>query len=601
MCGIIAIAGKNVQEIDQARIDAMLTSLSKRGPDDHGVLSFPSFAKASEGAASCILGQTRLSIIDLAGGHQPMRDNQKNIAITFNGEIYNYRELKKNLEQKGHVFSTKSDTEVILKCYIEYGVECPKYLDGMFSFAIWDENKQSLFMCRDRFGKKPLYYAYDSTGNLLIASEIKALFASGQLKGELDPAALDNYLALMYVPPDKTIYKNIFTLAPAECAVYRNGSLEKKRYWRLEYRPLIISYREAKEEVVRLFTQAVKKRLVADVEIGSFLSGGVDSTLVTAYAQKFSDRPLKTFSLGYGDYRNELPFAEQAARTINTDHYTLQANEDLIDELKKVLAYFDEPHADSSNFPQSMLSEFARTKVKVALSGDGADELFMGYGWYQKHWNLSLRTHTYEKLFLNPFQGYVRNISIFSTSERRKLWGGQSGHTEEFISPELARSNLDPLTKINVFDLTTYLPGQLLTKVDRMGMMHGLEVRSPFLDYCLAEFVYNLPIEYKMNKDENKIILKDILLEIMPKEFVYRRKQGFGAPIREWLKTPYMKKLVEEELDGDARLYQFLDKKVIQKIVSKFYGNKKSDTSAYKIWSLLCLELWLTSHEKDFN
>lgn len=584
MCGIIGIVGKNVKEVEAARIDAMLGSLAKRGPDDKGVLKFD----------TCVLGQTRLSIIDLSGGHQPMKDNQKNIVITFNGEIYNYQELKKDLEQKGHVFSTKSDTEVILKAYIEYGAECPKYLDGMFAFAIWDEDQQSLFMCRDRFGKKPLYYAYDGMGNLLIASEIKALFASEQLKGELDPRALDNYLALMYIPPEKTIYKNIFTLPPAEYAVYKNGSLEKKKYWRLEYRPLTISYHEAKEEVRRLFTQAVKKRLVADVEIGSFLSGGVDSTLVTAYAQKFSNRPLKTFSLGYGDYRSELPFAEQAARTIGTDHATLQANEDLLDELKKVLAYFDEPHADSSNFPQSLLSEFAARKVKVALSGDGADELFMGYGWYQKHWHLSLRSHTYEKLFLNPFRGYIRNISIFSERERKNLWNSRSKYVVGFIPPELAKSKLASLTKINLFDLETYLPGQLLTKVDRMGMMHGLEVRSPFLDYRLAEFVYNLPIEYKMNKNENKIILKDVLSDIMPKEFVYRRKQGFGAPVKEWLKTPPMKKLVKETLGGDARICRFLNKDAVQKIIS-------NEENSYKIWSLLCLELWLMSHEKDFN
>ena len=210
-------------------------------------------------------------------------------------------------------------------------------------------------MARDRFGKKPLYYAFDKNKNLFIASEIKALFESGHIRGELDHSAIDNYLALMYVPPTKTIYKNIFTLAPAEYATYKDGVLSKNKYWQLEYKPLKITYDEAKEEIRRLFTEAVKKRLVADVEIGSFLSGGVDSTLVTAYAQKFTDRPLKTFSLGYGDYRNELPFAEEASKKIGTDHYTLQANEGLLEALKESMAYFDEPHADSSDFPQSLL------------------------------------------------------------------------------------------------------------------------------------------------------------------------------------------------------------------------------------------------------
>ncbi|HVB19812.1 MAG TPA: asparagine synthase (glutamine-hydrolyzing) [Candidatus Paceibacterota bacterium] len=586
MCGIYSVVTKK-GHLEEKSLDAMLASLSRRGPDDQGVLKFP----------HCTLGQTRLSIIDLSGGHQPMRDNKRNTAITFNGEIYNYRELKKELESKGHHFSTNSDTEVILKTYIEYGNDCPKHLDGMFAFAIWDEEKQSLFMARDRFGKKPLYYAYDAERNLMLASEIKALFASGRLQGEIDPEALDNYLALMYIPPTRTIYKNVFTLLPAEYAVYRDGTLTKNKYWQLEYKPIHISYAGAKEEIRRLFTEAVKKRLVADVEIGSFLSGGVDSTLVTAYAQKFTDRPLKTFSLGYGDYRNELPYAEEAAKKIGTDHYTLQASEDLLEVLKESIAYFDEPHADSSDFPQSLLSKFAASKVKVALSGDGADELFMGYGWYQKHWHLSLRKHPVEKLFLNPFQGYLRHISIFNESERKRLWN-DGNHTEAFVSSKLAGSRLDPIAKINLFDLTTYLPGQLLSKIDRMGMMYGLEVRSPFLDHQLAEFVYNLPIEFKMNRNHgNKIILKDILSEIMPKEFVYRRKQGFGAPVKEWLKTEPMRSFAQSHLGDNAVIFIYLKKEKVQKLLFSFYTDN-DESVYYKIWVLLCLELWFQSHRQ---
>ncbi len=587
MCGIITIV-KKTGSTTPANTDAMLDSLSRRGPDDHGTLVFP----------LCTLGQTRLSIIDLSGGHQPMRDNTRAMAITFNGEIYNYKELRRELEARGHAFSTNSDTEVILKAYQEYGADCPKYLDGMFAFAIWDDERQSLFMARDRFGKKPLYYAHDSDGNLMIASEIKALFASGRIKGEIDPGALDNYLALMYIPPTRTIYKNVFTLLPAEHAVYKDGTLTKNTYWQLEYNPIQISYDNAKEEVRRLFTEAVKKRLVADVEIGSFLSGGVDSTLVTAYAQKFTERPLKTFSLGYGNYRNELPYAEEAAKKIGTDHYTLQANEDLLEALKESIAYFDEPHADSSDFPQSLLSQFAASKVKVALSGDGADELFMGYGWYQKHWNLSLRKHMVEKLFLNPFQGYIKNISIFDESERKKIWGKNTGYVEKFVGSNITDSKLNSIEKINFFDLTTYLPGQLLSKVDRMGMMHGLEVRSPFLDYKLAEFVYNLPIEFKMNRNnENKIILKDILSEIMPRDLVYRRKQGFGAPVKEWLRTPQLKDLVAEKLGTGASIYRFLNGAVVKNILDSFYGARRNEEAFYQIWVLLCLELWTETHE----
>ncbi len=585
MCGIFSVTTKEKKTLSSNGFDATLASLSHRGPDDKGFLKFP----------HCALGQTRLSIIDISGGHQPMKDNTRPIAVTFNGEIYNYKELKKELEKKGHKFSTNSDTEVILKAYQEHGTECLKLLDGMFAFALWDNKKKSLFMARDRFGKKPLYYAFDTSGNLVVASEIKAIFASGLIKGEIDPEAIDNYLALMYIPPWKTVYKNIFTLAPAEYALYQDGKLEKKKYWELKFKPLDIGYNDAKEEIKRLFAKAVKKRMVADVEIGSFLSGGVDSTLVSIYAQKLSSYPLKTFSLGYGDYRNELPYAETASKKIGSDHYTLQAHEDLIHILKETLAYFDEPHADSSDFPQSLLSQFAAQKVKVALSGDGADELFMGYGWYQKHMHLSFRAHTVEKLFLNPFQGYIRNISIFSPQERKKLWG-KNTYVKGFIHPNMTGENLDSIAKINTFDLTAYLPGQLLSKIDRMGMMHSLEVRSPFLDYKLAEFVYNLPTKYKMNKTENKIILKDILKEFMPEKFVYRRKQGFGAPVEEWLQTPPFKKLVSEKLGDKALIYDFLRKEAIQNIITSFYGRNNRNVY-YKIWVLLCLELWLESHQ----
>jgi asparagine synthase (glutamine-hydrolysing) len=449
-------------------------------------------------------------------------------------------------------------------------------------------------MARDRFGKKPIYYAFDGLGNIIVASEIKALFSSGLIKGEIDLEAIDNYLALMYIPPWKTVYKNIFTLSPGECALYKDGKLEKQKYWELAFKPLQIGYSEAKEEVRRLLIEAVKKRMVADVEIGSFLSGGVDSTLVSMYAQQENSRPLKTFSLGYGDYRNELPYAETASKKIGTEHYTLQANEDLIHVLESSLSYFDEPHADSSDFPQSLLSQFAAKKVKVALSGDGADELFMGYGWYQKHMHLSWKVDTFEKMFLNPFQGYIRNISIFSPQERKKLWG-KNTYVKGFVPPEVMRKDFDSIEKINLYDLTTYLPGQLLTKIDRMSMMHSLEVRSPFLDHHLAEFVYNLPVEYKMDKNGNKIILKDILSEHMPKDFVYRKKQGFGAPIEEWLDTTQFKKLVFEKLGDKALIYNFFRKEAVQDIINSFYSGKKRAVY-YKIWILLCLELWMESH-----
>ncbi|PIT96808.1 asparagine synthase (glutamine-hydrolyzing) [Candidatus Campbellbacteria bacterium CG10_big_fil_rev_8_21_14_0_10_35_52] len=586
MCGIFGIIGEKTKSYTDESLKSALNSLSKRGPDDSGILKFN----------KCVLSQTRLSIVDISGGHQPMKDNEKNIAITFNGEIYNYRELKKELESKRYNFSTNSDTEVILKSYIEYEHKCLDYFDGMFAFAIWDEDAQSLFLARDRFGKKPLYYAFDNSGSLYIASEIKALLAAG-IRGEIDYEAIDNYLTLMYIPPWKSVYKNIFTLPPAHSAIFSNGKLTITKYWSLSDKPISVSYEEAKQTIKELFEASVKKRMVADVEIGALLSGGVDSTLVCAYAQKFSSHPLKTFSVGYEGYINELPYAEEASKKISTDHHTLQARSDLTHELEKVIEYMDEPHADSSNFPQHLVSQLAASKVKVALSGDGADELFMGYGWYWKYWNTRKIVRLKNALFSNPFKEYIKFISIFSTSERQNLWKNLDVVNEDIISNALKNLRNNGVQKINLFDLTTYLPGLLLTKVDRTSMMHSLEVRSPFLDYQLAEYVYNLPMKYKMDKKSGKIILKDILSEIMPKEFVYRRKQGFGAPIVAWLKTKRMREFVYEKLGNDARIYEFLKKSEVQRYISEFY-EKDNVTAQQKIWSLLCLELWFQKHQK---
>ncbi|MHB8660326.1 MAG: asparagine synthase (glutamine-hydrolyzing) [Minisyncoccota bacterium] len=588
MCGIIGIVAKDARKYGDAVISPMLETLSRRGPDDRGEMRFP----------YCVLGQTRLSIIDISGGHQPMRDNTHPVAITFNGEIYNYRELKKELEGKGHVFSTNSDTEVILKSYIEYGENCPKHLDGMFAFALWDDEKQLLFLARDRFGKKPLYYAYGDARDLIAASEIKALVAAG-ITGIFDERALDNYLQMMYVPPWKSVYKNIFQLPPAHSAVYRNQKLEVNRYWDVPFKPLAIGYSEAKEEVRRLLDAAVKKRmLAADVEVGALLSGGVDSTFISILASKYLTHPLKTFSLGYGEYINELPYAKEASDAIRSEHYTTVANGDMIEELERVISYFDEPHADSSDFPQHMLSELVASKVKVALSGDGGDEIFMGYGWHTRHLHLSYRTHTFEKIFPDPFRGRIRSHRVFSPLQRAVLWGSLSALDNDIYARDAYPSGLDAMQKITAFDLTTYLPGQLLSKVDRTSMMHGLEIRSPFLDTELVEFVINLPTEFKSGKDGTKIVLKDLLSEFMPREFVYRRKQGFGAPTNKWLREQKMHEYVIHRLDNDAKIRSLFTGKAIDFLLHDFY-EKKRDRSGLRLWLLLCLEIWLEKHNAN--
>lgn len=581
MCGIIGILGKDAAEDS---LKGALESLGHRGPDDRGALSFP-------GAA---LGQTRLAIIDLSpSGHQPMKDNEKKIAITFNGEIYNYKELRAELEAKGHRFSTQSDTEVILKCYQEYGDACPKHLDGMFAFIIWDGEKNRAFMARDRFGKKPLYYANKADGSFVAGSEIKALLAAG-VEGVIDPEAIDLYLTLMYVPPWRTIYKNVHTLLGGHCATFENGKLSVKQYWSLSYKPLSISYADAKEEVRRLFTDAVRKRLIADVEIGSFLSGGVDSTLVTAYAQKQLPKPIKTFSLGYGDLINELPFAKAAAEKIGTDHHTLQANSSLIRELEAALAYFDEPHGDTASFPQHLLSQETAKQVKVALSGEGGDEMFLGYGRYFSYFHTSKLSRLYNALFSNQYQDFIRQSTVFPKGLRRKLWKDPSSLSREPIDLLVMDAPGSPVARMDLFDITTHMPGLLLTKVDRMSGMHGLEVRCPFLDYKLAEFAYNLPTQYKTDGGTGKLLLKDLLAEIMPREFVDRKKQGFGAPVRKWLQEPSMRAYVEAQFK-DARVYEFLRKDAVLQFITHTYANQNAK-AYYQLWTLLCLEVWLRSH-----
>lgn len=597
MCGIIGITGKNISKYSEETIDAMLGSLSKRGPDDHGTLSFP----------SCILGQTRLSIIDLSGGHQPMRDNKCDMAITFNGEIYNYRELKKELEARGHIFSTNSDTEVILKAYQEYGDECPKYLDGMFAFAIWDNKKNRLFMARDRFGKKPFYYAFDDAGDLIFASEIKAIFASGKVRGIVDYEAIDNYLHLLYIPPYKTVYKNIYPLLPANTAVFENGNISIHRYWSMPYTPITISEEAAAEKTKELLDKAVKKRMISDVEVGAFLSGGVDSSIVAYLANKYTDKPLKSFSAGFEDHINELPYAREAAIVAKTDHHELQMNVDLADTLKKVCSYFDEPFADSSSLPQFLISEFASKKVKVVLSGDGADELFLGYGWYWKQFITGgtdrikrlLKRQNIRQLFtFHALGDHVNYISHINRFERLLLWKNRKNANRIFRVFFDNSKKLPPIEQIEVFDLNMFLPGDILTKVDRCSMMASLEVRSPFLDHHLAEFVFNLPLEYKTSKRDGKLILKKAYRDIFGDKFLNRRKQGFSAPVQEWLKRDDFKKLTYKLfIENDAEVYNFMNKWYIQKIVKRFY-EKKDPYHCYRLWVLLCLELWFNSHKQ---
>lgn len=589
MCGIAGIIGEQANNKQAAQ--KMIESLNQRGPDATGYFFEP----------NCFLGQTRLSIIDIIGGKQPMNDEEAGLTIVFNGEIYNFRELKKELERKGHFFKTQSDTEAILRSYQEYGEECPKKLDGMFAFAIWDSREQKLFAARDRFGKKPFYYALTQDKTFLCASEIKALLMSGLIKGQIDPGAIDDYLRLLYIPPDKTVYQNIKILEPATTLSYHLESKKIKvnKYWQLGKRPMIIGYEEAKEQFWQLLNKAVAKRMVADVEVGTFLSGGVDSSAVSFLAQSHASGRIKTFSAGFENLINELPFAEQVARVIGSEHLTKQISGNLIDWFLKVNIYFDEPFADSSNVAVAMLASMAREKVKVVLGGDGADELLFGYGWYRMKFNWHWRKIWRQPFLKTRWQRYWDKTQYFKDQERKDLWRQETGSDYD-RRVATALSSKESSEKINEFDLKYYLTGDILTKVDRAAMMNSLEVRSPFLDTELAEFVYNLPIDFKSLGNTGKIIFKDTLRGKLPDEIIDRKKQGFGAPVNDWLKRQDFANLVKETLGStQAYIYQMFNYTTVKRLRDDFYQkNITADGRAYKIWSLLNLELWFKNYRQ---
>lgn len=572
MCGIAAIAGIKINKHYNTK--AMLDSLKHRGPDAEGELVLN----------NCWLGHRRLSIVDLESGEQPMVDGE--LAITFNGEIYNYSKLRTQLEVSGHHFKTRSDAEVILKAYRMWGHECPKYLDGMFAFIIWDNKRNEMFIVRDRLGKKPLYYFFDSNA-ILCASEIKSLLVSGGFKRELDYSSIDNYLRLMYIPPWKSVYKNIHQIPPAHFGIFKNGAFSLKRYWEVIYEPIDISYKEAKIEIHRLLRDAIRKRIsFSDVEIGALLSGGLDSSIVTLIAATELDYPLKVFSVNYSGH-DEVVFAKQVSSKIGGNHFIQNIDECLTQELEMIISYFDEPHADTSDFPQHLLSDLASQKVKVVLSGDGADELFFGYKWHLQYKDVESNDIFYRRL---------NSICAFSYTQRLQLWQSSNIMNDDICIQNVYSDMHNKINNVAMFDITSHLPGQILTKIDRAGMMHGLEIRSPFLDTALVEFVFNLPYEYKIYRGEQKYILKDIVAEYMPRDFVYRQKQGFGAPIDKWLHNSFMRDYVYTKLGAKAKIRSIFIGKNIDACLHDFYfNNQKDERSAQRIWVLLCLENWMAT------
>ncbi|MBY0309592.1 asparagine synthase (glutamine-hydrolyzing) [Patescibacteria group bacterium] len=605
MCGIAGIVAPQAAEL-QPHVHKMVGGLLHRGPDERGVYSF----------TNCSLGHTRLAVVDLGSGQQPMLAGHRKHGIVFNGEIYGYLKLKNQLPN--YSFTTSSDTELILALYAQHGQQLLTHLPGMFAFALWDEQKQELFCARDRFGEKPFYYAIGKNGEFVFASEIKAIIASGLITPKLNHTAIAHYLQHLYIGPYETVYTNIFTLPPAHSLVLRGGEVTINRYWNF---PLIneqISLSEATSTFQSLFKSAVSSQLVADVPVGAFLSGGLDSSTVVAAARD-SVATLKTFSFSFEDSINELPYAREIAKKYHTDHTELSDNQyDIADLIVKMGSVFDEPFADSSNIPTYLISKLAKEHVTVVLTGDGGDELLGGYtGWYQPL--LSAQSNTpplssaltmlgrqlfrvANKLRL-PYRSELGNRLAgeqIKQQQHPSLLAAHSAQTSYFSDVELSTLLLEPYTTVPYrphwqtnnslddvlrMDVDTYMPGDILTKIDRAAMAHGLELRAPFLDRDLAEFCLSIPYRLKVSASEDKIVLRRAFEDAWTDSIRKRKKQGFGAPVDKWLTLPKVQELKSHYLhDKNRALY---------KLVSYEACKPYLTANTYQTWVLLTLSIWL--------
>jgi asparagine synthase (glutamine-hydrolysing) len=620
MCGITGFISKDKNLPRREReilLNKMCGIITHRGPDEQGAL-------VGERAA---LGMRRLSIIDVKSGQQPIYSEDGNLAIVFNGEIYNFKEVKKELEALGHRFKTNSDTETIVHAYEEFGSDCLEKLRGMFAFAIWNFREETLFIARDRVGKKPLFYSLTPAGNFVFGSELKTLLTHGEIEKTIDFSALDAYLTFGYVPEEFCIFKNVRKLAPGHFLIFKNGKIHTEQYWDFNYtKPANIKTEDEYIEVLReKIKDAVNVRLISEVPLGAFLSGGVDSSTIVAMMSKISPTPVKTFSIGFHeDSFDELRYARVAAKHFGTEHHEFIVTPDLVDIVDELVWHFDEPFSDPSALPTFMVSKMAREFVTVVLSGDGGDELFAGYTRYVTDKrrggfaNLpkAIRTGVLQSISrklphgapgknylynisLNEIDRYIDSVSQFNAPRRKSLYSrdfqatlnGLFGAGErEFKAFAESVSTENAIDNLLYLDSKTYLPGDIMTKVDRMSMANSLEARAPLLDHQLIEFVVNIPPELKMKGIETKYILKRAMENFVPHEILYREKQGFGVPISEWINAQLRERIHSDLQDRVTLERGYFEKSYIQTILNE-HSNRRRDHS-YPLWLLWMLELW---------
>lgn len=615
MCGI---AGHiSFREPPSAQhIATLVHGIRHRGPDDSGLWISPT--------KECVFGHARLSIIDLSpSGHQPMADPETGNALVFNGEIYNFQTLRQECEAAGDTFRSNSDTEVILSLYRRHGVNSLSKLRGMFAFALWDERHKRLFLARDRVGKKPLNYAMTKNG-IVFASEIDPLARYPAVSGQMDEEALELYLQLQYIPAPWSIYKSIRKLPPAHYAIYDHDNLQIHRYWDINYCSNIkVSEQDALDGLEEKVKEAIRLRMIADVPLGALLSGGVDSSIVVALMAGQSREPVKTYSIGFKEEAfNELPYAQAVSDRYRTEHYPAIVDGAVEPLLYDIVRHYGEPYADSSAIPSFHVSRTASKHVKVVMNGDGGDELLGGY---PRYWlqHLSITTgrllgnwHTPERLaefavgldkaqsvparlrrkwLLRMAHPELQSIMMYSDfwndEERALLLGRPSSLLHRWRAKWLvdARGAADnPVDRMLWIDNRTYLPGDLLVKMDIASMHCGLEARSPLLDHEVIEFCASLPVGLKVRGGTGKYLLKRLAERYLPHEFIYRRKMGFGIPLAQWLHGP-LAPLIEEVL-FEASLMAPLSEAVIRKTVKQFREQHIDHSS--RLWALLMYGLW---------
>tara|TARA_Y100000780_G_scaffold231737_1_gene258647 strand:+ start:19828 stop:21726 length:1899 start_codon:yes stop_codon:yes gene_type:complete len=624
VCGIAGFSLLNHPEGNEASLVKMGNAIYHRGPDAGGT-----YIDDSVG-----LCHRRLSIIDLSeAGNQPMFSGCGNYVIVFNGEIYNFLELRETLEQEGVVFNSHSDTEVILALYKKEGVECIHRLNGMFAFALWDKQQGQLFIARDRLGKKPLYY-FSKDGRFAFASEIKALLTLENIPRKIRLDAVYDFFAYQYVPDPKSIFEDIHKLPPAHYMLVTKDGIKQRQYWDLSFTHTSSdSIEDNKDKLLSLLNETTRQRMISDVPLGAFLSGGVDSSGVVALMANNSDKPVKTCTIGFDNKKyNEAEFAKEIAQKYNTEHHEFTVHQNVADRLEEIAQYFDEPFADPSLVPTFFVSELARKEVTVAIAGDGGDEMFAGYEKYaiddiEKKLRDKFPKKVREKLFpplaklagtipLNIAKRAKSLLNSLSQSPAMGFYITNSQMTDEtwskLVKPDVARAlgnyhpsritldkyeeadGPDHLSKLLYTDIKTYLTGGILVKVDRMSMANHLEVRAPLLDYQIAEFAASIPSEQKFNEGIKKRILKEALVPFIPTDLLHRKKMGFSVPLAQWFRGEL--KLLSEKfiVNADYGVFEYLEKSEVMKLWHEHQSSKHDHGSI--LWSILMFQMWFNRY-----